>query len=110
MWLLVKFRPLLPNITFKMLSFNHHISVPQTKGRSDHHFVLGVSEAEAKVRTILCRGARYPTVVPPPYVSLLDFRVGLQLLVVCVGLQLYSLQFMLHKLNMYNLVLTFEAK
>ena len=45
------------------------------KGCSDHHFVLGISEKQAKIRTILCKGSRYPPLVPPPYVSLLDFEV-----------------------------------
>ncbi|KAF2355394.1 Minichromosome loss protein Mcl1 middle region [Trinorchestia longiramus] len=46
-------------------------------GHSDHHFVLGVSESEGKVRSVLCRGSRYPPLVPPPYVSLNDFKVPL---------------------------------
>ncbi|XP_018014855.2 WD repeat and HMG-box DNA-binding protein 1 [Hyalella azteca] len=45
------------------------------QGRSDHHFVLGVSERECKVRSVLCRGSRYPPLVPPPYVSLTDFKI-----------------------------------
>uniref|UniRef100_A0A6A7FYA2 WD repeat and HMG-box DNA-binding protein 1-like n=1 Tax=Hirondellea gigas TaxID=1518452 RepID=A0A6A7FYA2_9CRUS len=51
-------------------------SKEMTKGRSDHHFVLGVSETEGKVRSILCRGSRFPLVVPPPYITLLDFKIS----------------------------------
>ncbi len=41
------------------------------KGRSDHHFVVGLSESEQVVRSILCKGSRYPMTLPKPMMGVL---------------------------------------
>ncbi|XP_068235136.1 WD repeat and HMG-box DNA-binding protein 1 [Palaemon carinicauda] len=46
-----------------------------TRGKSDHYFVVGVSETQSNVRCILCKGSRYPPVLPKPHVSLLSMQV-----------------------------------
>ncbi|EEC08890.1 WD-repeat protein, putative, partial [Ixodes scapularis] len=48
-----------------------------TKGKSDHFFVVGVSEVRQHVRCIPCKGARYPAVLPRPVTSVLDFKLPL---------------------------------
>ncbi|KAG0414076.1 hypothetical protein HPB47_008776, partial [Ixodes persulcatus] len=48
-----------------------------TKGKSDHFFVIGVSEVRQHVRCIPCKGARYPAVLPRPVTSVLDFKLPL---------------------------------
>ncbi|XP_064484328.1 WD repeat and HMG-box DNA-binding protein 1-like [Ornithodoros turicata] len=49
----------------------------KTKGKSDHFFVIGVSEVRQLVRCILCKGTRYPPVLPRPVVSILNFQFPL---------------------------------
>jgi chromosome transmission fidelity protein 4 len=51
-----------------------HVAV---KSRSDNHFVLGVSEAEWNIRTILCKGSRYPLTLPRPTPGLLRMSLPL---------------------------------
>eukprot|EP00095_Tigriopus_kingsejongensis_P011218 maker-scaffold1959_size23944-snap-gene-0.6 protein:Tk11218 transcript:maker-scaffold1959_size23944-snap-gene-0.6-mRNA-1 annotation:"wd repeat and hmg-box dna-binding protein 1" len=47
------------------------------KTKSDHHFLVGISEQEHQVRTILCKGATYPGTTPPPTVALVPFALPL---------------------------------
>lgn len=47
------------------------------KGKSDHYFIVGVSELERVVRCVLCKGARYPPTVPRPNLALLDAHLPL---------------------------------
>ncbi|XP_046632303.1 WD repeat and HMG-box DNA-binding protein 1-like isoform X3 [Daphnia pulicaria] len=47
------------------------------KGKSDHYFLIGLSELEKCVRCVLCKGARYPPTLPRPNMSLLDVRLPL---------------------------------
>ncbi|XP_046990325.1 WD repeat and HMG-box DNA-binding protein 1 isoform X3 [Schistocerca americana] len=49
----------------------------QTSGKSDHYFVLGVSERYQNVRCVLCKGARYPPTVPRPAVVELSLKIPL---------------------------------
>ena len=51
---------------------NQHV-----KGKSDRHFVIGASVEELAVRTILCRGARYPQTVPRPTVGVVRMALPL---------------------------------
>ncbi|XP_045610408.1 WD repeat and HMG-box DNA-binding protein 1 [Procambarus clarkii] len=48
-----------------------------TRGKSDHYFLLGASETQGNVRCILCKGNRYPPVLPKPHVSLLNMQMPL---------------------------------
>lgn len=45
------------------------------KGKSDHYFIVGLSELEKCVRAILCKGARYPPTLPRPNIALLDIKL-----------------------------------
>lgn len=45
------------------------------RGKSDHHFVLGVNEKQGVVRSVLCKGSRYPAVLPRPHASLLHMQI-----------------------------------
>ncbi|RXG72514.1 WD repeat and HMG-box DNA-binding protein 1 [Armadillidium vulgare] len=47
------------------------------KGKSDHYFLLGGSEVQGAIRCILCKGSRYPPVLPRPHVSLLELKIPL---------------------------------
>ena len=47
------------------------------RGKSDHHFVVGASLEEGTVRSILCKGARYPQTVPRPTVGAVRMGVPL---------------------------------
>ncbi|XP_063231056.1 WD repeat and HMG-box DNA-binding protein 1 isoform X3 [Bacillus rossius redtenbacheri] len=47
------------------------------KGKSDHYFVLGASEAAQNVRAVLCKGARYPPTTPRPPVLELPLKLAL---------------------------------
>lgn len=47
------------------------------KGKSDHYFIIGLSELEKNVRCVLCKGARYPATLPRPNISLLDVKLPL---------------------------------
>jgi hypothetical protein len=38
------------------------------KGKSDHHFIVGLNVAERNVRTVVCKGTRFPMTVPMPTV------------------------------------------
>ncbi|GAB6021814.1 WD repeat and HMG-box DNA binding-domain containing protein 1 [Chamberlinius hualienensis] len=49
----------------------------QTKGLSDHYFVVGVSEIHQQIRCILCKGSRYPPTLPHPVITILPFRLPL---------------------------------
>ncbi|XP_043232688.1 WD repeat and HMG-box DNA-binding protein 1-like, partial [Amphibalanus amphitrite] len=44
---------------------------------ADHLFVVGVSELEQTARGLLCRGSRYPAVLPRPVLSVLPLRLPL---------------------------------
>ncbi|XP_071522492.1 WD repeat and HMG-box DNA-binding protein 1 isoform X1 [Panulirus ornatus] len=52
-------------------------SKAHTRGKSDHYFLLGVSETQGNVRCILCKGSRYPSVLPKPHVSVLSMQIPL---------------------------------
>ena len=47
------------------------------KGKSDHYFLIGLSELESCVRCVLCKGARYPPTLPRPNMVLLDVKLPL---------------------------------
>jgi hypothetical protein len=47
------------------------------KGKSNHYFLIGLSELEKCVRCVLCKGARYPPTLPRHNMSLLDVRLPL---------------------------------
>ncbi|XP_059096826.1 WD repeat and HMG-box DNA-binding protein 1-like [Tigriopus californicus] len=47
------------------------------KAKSDNHFLVGINEQEQKLRTILCKGARYPATTPYPTVALVPFSFPL---------------------------------
>ncbi|XP_025153504.1 WD repeat and HMG-box DNA-binding protein 1 isoform X2 [Harpegnathos saltator] len=47
------------------------------KGKSDHYFVIGVSEREQIMRCILCKGGFYPPTTPRPIVTEVPFSVPL---------------------------------
>ena len=38
------------------------------KGKSDHHFVVGLNVGERNVRSVVCKGSRFPVTVPLPTV------------------------------------------
>lgn len=46
-----------------------------TKGASDGHFIIEVSESQQIVRSILCRGSSYPLTTPKPMVSELKMQL-----------------------------------
>lgn len=48
----------------------------QTRGKSDHYFLIGASERQSNVRCILCKGSRFPPVIPKPHVSILSMKVN----------------------------------
>uniref|UniRef100_A0A8D8RZF4 WD repeat and HMG-box DNA-binding protein 1 n=1 Tax=Cacopsylla melanoneura TaxID=428564 RepID=A0A8D8RZF4_9HEMI len=48
-----------------------------TKGKSDHYFVVGISEASHSVRCILCKGCFYPPTVPRPILTQVSWRIPL---------------------------------
>ncbi|XP_076066619.1 chromosome transmission fidelity 4 isoform X2 [Oratosquilla oratoria] len=52
-------------------------SKSMTRGKSDHYFVLGASESQGKIRCVLCKGSRYPPVLPRPHVMQLDIKLPL---------------------------------
>lgn len=58
---------------------NHWIPVCDTslhsKGASDSHFIIEVSESAQIVRAILCRGSAYPLTTPKPMVSELHMQM-----------------------------------
>lgn len=49
----------------------------QAKGKSDHFFLVGLSEIQAQIRVIYCKASRYPDTVPKPSVSMLALEVPL---------------------------------
>lgn len=46
-----------------------------TKGASDNHFIIDVSESTQIIRAILCRGSSYPLTTPRPMVSELKMQL-----------------------------------
>ncbi|XP_046676836.1 WD repeat and HMG-box DNA-binding protein 1-like isoform X1 [Homalodisca vitripennis] len=49
----------------------------QCKGKSDHHFVVGISERFQTIRSVLCKGAFYPPTMPRPTVTEISWQVPL---------------------------------
>lgn len=47
------------------------------KAKSDNHFLVGINEQDQKLRTILCKGARYPATAPHPTIALVPFSIPL---------------------------------
>ncbi|XP_011639181.1 WD repeat and HMG-box DNA-binding protein 1 isoform X2 [Pogonomyrmex barbatus] len=41
----------------------------QGKGKTDHYFIIGVSEYERNMRCILCKGSYYPPTTPRPIIT-----------------------------------------
>lgn len=50
-------------------------TLQNVKGKSDHYFIVGLSELEKCIRAILCKGARYPPTLPRPNIALLDIKL-----------------------------------
>ncbi|KAG8199957.1 hypothetical protein JTE90_006203 [Oedothorax gibbosus] len=46
-----------------------------SRGKSDNYFIIGLSEIKQEIRCILCKGARYPSLLPRPTVSILPFSL-----------------------------------
>ncbi|XP_013779027.1 WD repeat and HMG-box DNA-binding protein 1-like [Limulus polyphemus] len=46
-----------------------------TKGKSDHFFVVGMSEIQQQIRCIPCKGSRYPPTLPRPAVTVLPLHL-----------------------------------
>ncbi|PSN43420.1 WD repeat and HMG-box DNA-binding protein 1 [Blattella germanica] len=49
----------------------------QCKGKSDHYFVIGISEKYQNVRCVLCKGAHYPPTTPRPAVAEIPLQLPL---------------------------------
>ncbi|XP_078001089.1 WD repeat and HMG-box DNA-binding protein 1-like [Glandiceps talaboti] len=49
----------------------------QTKGRSDHYWVVGVHESPLQLRCILCKGSTFPPTLPRPTIQILEFQIPL---------------------------------
>uniref|UniRef100_A0A1B6MKD1 Uncharacterized protein n=1 Tax=Graphocephala atropunctata TaxID=36148 RepID=A0A1B6MKD1_9HEMI len=49
----------------------------QCKGKSDHHFIVGISEQFQTIRSVLCKGAFYPPTMPRPTVTEISWKVPL---------------------------------
>jgi chromosome transmission fidelity protein 4 len=49
----------------------------QVKSKSDHYFLIGLSELEKSVRCVLCKGTRYPPTLSRPNMYLLDVKLPL---------------------------------
>lgn len=47
------------------------------KGKSDHYFVIGITEIQQTIRCIPCKGSRYPPTLPRPAVTVLPFQLPL---------------------------------
>ena len=47
------------------------------KGKSDHHFVVGISVEERNVRSVVCKGSRFPATVPLPTVVVTQMSLPL---------------------------------
>ena len=47
------------------------------KGKSDHHFVVGLSVGEKNVRSVVCKGSRFPATVPLPTVVVTPMKLPL---------------------------------
>ncbi|KFM61807.1 WD repeat and HMG-box DNA-binding protein 1, partial [Stegodyphus mimosarum] len=45
------------------------------KGRSDTYFVIGLSEIKQEIRCILCKGSKYPALLPRPTISVIPFSL-----------------------------------
>ncbi|XP_067007806.2 WD repeat and HMG-box DNA-binding protein 1 isoform X2 [Anabrus simplex] len=49
----------------------------QCKGKSDHYFVLGISERYQNIRCVLCKGSHYPPTTPRPAVAEIPIQIPL---------------------------------
>ncbi|CAG0901074.1 unnamed protein product [Darwinula stevensoni] len=49
----------------------------QVKKKTDHYFVVGVSERHQYVRAIFCKGSQYPSPLPRPTLMMLPFKIPL---------------------------------
>ncbi|KAI1284907.1 WD repeat and HMG-box DNA-binding protein 1 [Halotydeus destructor] len=47
------------------------------QSKSDHNWVIGISEIQQQVRCVFCKGQRYPATVPRPLVATLAFELPL---------------------------------
>ncbi|KAL4237943.1 WD repeat and HMG-box DNA binding-domain containing protein 1 [Mactra antiquata] len=47
------------------------------KGKSDHHWIVGIHENPQQIRCIPCKGSRYPATLPRPAPVILPFQVPL---------------------------------
>ncbi|XP_055935978.1 WD repeat and HMG-box DNA-binding protein 1-like [Argiope bruennichi] len=45
------------------------------KGKSNTYFVLGLSEIKQEIRCILCKGSKYPSLLPRPNIAVLPFSL-----------------------------------
>lgn len=45
------------------------------KGKSDNYWVIGIRENPQQLRAILCKGAKYPPILPKPTVQILPFEI-----------------------------------
>ena len=49
----------------------------KAKNKSDHYFVISLSEIQEQIRCIACRGSKYPATMPRPDVYSLPFEIPL---------------------------------
>ncbi|BFZ07135.1 hypothetical protein BsWGS_10174 [Bradybaena similaris] len=47
------------------------------KGKSDHYWLVNVSERQQQIRCVPCKGSRYPATLPRPALGVLPFRLPL---------------------------------
>ncbi|XP_076332121.1 chromosome transmission fidelity 4 [Tachypleus tridentatus] len=62
----------LQNMWFPVANTKSH-----TKGKSDHFFVVGLSEIQQHIRCIPCKGSCYPPTLPRPAVTVLPLQLPL---------------------------------
>ncbi|XP_071835170.1 WD repeat and HMG-box DNA-binding protein 1-like isoform X2 [Apostichopus japonicus] len=48
-----------------------------TKGKSDHHWIIGMQESPAQIRCVSCKGSTFPPTLPRPTPILLPFQLPL---------------------------------
>jgi len=49
----------------------------ELKHKSDNHWLIGIAERNQMIKTILCRAAKYPQVLPRPTLSMVNINIPL---------------------------------